>query len=546
MQGIDPNIPLSVQPFKGPSIGQAIQQAQGFRLNQMKLQQADLDLAKQTEQVKQEQQQSADIKLLDDYWAKAPKDANGNLDIAAISADPSIPGHLQKTILANIDQYHKIRKEDMTLSQQQQELTDKQAAAKIKAVAHVAASVLATPEQMRPSAFLLGLAQLKNGPSALLTDADVQHVMNTVKTPDGQLDMNAMNRYAETAMSQDASVADEFRKTQNDAIARPGLVIDNAKKVIGATLLPTASTAEQWSQGMAQLRSSGINPASLGLPTEFSPQSVQAYNKFVLGTTQPKAMSLETNLTVNGMNRPVFKDDQGNFYDSQKKPIDASQVGVYHAPTKDASSKASDPEGVSAWAEQLKDGTVKFANIPDEYRTPIAEYLKKNGLNVRILTALNLNRAELAQSIEPKFDTVADLAKKVASAGLTGVVAGRMRELIETGSLASLALPKNLSQDQLNMLGRFATEANLLSSAIAMVHGGARAAGSVQMMEGVKKYMNPDTKDLNVYLGNLDGAKKFIHGYATMKPYNPNYEVPEGSTPAEVAASLGGKPRGGK
>jgi hypothetical protein len=173
-----------------------------------------------------------------------------------------------------------------------------------------------------------------------------------------------------------------------------------------------------------------------------------------------------------------------------------------------------DPDAVAGWVQHVMDNGT-FVGVPANVKNQVMGELKRLNVNVQDLTNADLTRRNVARTIEPKIEAVKEMAKQIDQMGLTGTLGGRWRKIV-SGETAASDL-SDLTPAQKQLVGKFATEASgLLLSGIAMAHGGARGGGSPQLLEQIKQYLDPGNKDLNVYLGNLDGAKDFIHGYATM------------------------------
>ncbi len=177
---------------------------------------------------------------------------------------------------------------------------------------------------------------------------------------------------------------------------------------------------------------------------------------------------------------------------------------------------AADPETVAAYVRMVKqNGTLVDVPVTGGMRNAVMKVLGENGVDVQKLTSQDISRKNIAKTLLPKFDSVAQMAKDIDKLGLTGSLGGRWRKLV-SGETAASDL-SGLTPAQKQLVGRFASEASgLLMSGIAMAHGGARGGGSPQLLEQVKRYLDPANKDLDVYLGNLAGAREFISGYATM------------------------------
>jgi hypothetical protein len=198
-----------------------------------------------------------------------------------------------------------------------------------------------------------------------------------------------------------------------------------------------------------------------------------------------------------------------------------------------------DPDAVAGWVQHVMDNGT-FVGVPANVKNQVMGELKRLNVNVQDLTNADLTRRNVARTIEPKIEAVKEMAKQIDQMGLTGTLGGRWRKIV-SGETAASDLT-DLTPAQKQLVGKFATEASgLLLSGIAMAHGGARGGGSPQLLEQIKQYLDPGNKDLNVYLGNLDGAKEFIHGYATMGTQAPRKTGGGGAYTGEVRKTADGR-----
>jgi hypothetical protein len=153
----------------------------------------------------------------------------------------------------------------------------------------------------------------------------------------------------------------------------------------------------------------------------------------------------------------------------------------------------------------------------------------------RPLTAQVEARVEFAQAQMPQIDAVEAMAKEIDRQGLMGTFAGRFRDLASKESTpADIA---GLTPDQRTLIGKFVTQADLLSSGVAMTHFGARASGdAVNMM---RERLDPKGKDLQTYLGSIEGARAVMQGYADLKPGKANTATSDAGKPRTAKAPNG-------
>jgi hypothetical protein len=160
------------------------------------------------------------------------------------------------------------------------------------------------------------------------------------------------------------------------------------------------------------------------------------------------------------------------------------------------------------------------------------------------LTQQSQAMKETANSVIPIVTKVKDLADQIQKLDLMGTLGGRWRSLISRESSASSI--EGLTPAQKQLVGQFITESGLLVSGVAKAHGGARGGGSIQMVEQLKPLLDPGNKDLDTYLGNLNGAMDVLNGYAHMGESGGGTQPPPSAAeiPANVQAALKGQPAG--
>lgn len=171
-----------------------------------------------------------------------------------------------------------------------------------------------------------------------------------------------------------------------------------------------------------------------------------------------------------------------------------------------------DPELVAAWTRQLRNPTSGFTitQVPKELKNAVALALGPG--DTTKLTAQAQNSKESATTLLPFIDRVQALATQIDKMGLTGTVGGRLRSLLNGESAATDI--SGLTKAQQQLVGQFVTEAGYLKSGINKMHMGARGAGSPQMDAVTGPLLDPGDKGLDVYIGNLNGARELMRGYA--------------------------------
>jgi len=181
---------------------------------------------------------------------------------------------------------------------------------------------------------------------------------------------------------------------------------------------------------------------------------------------------------------------------------------------------AIDPEAVASMTRQVMNGDLPIQSVPAAYKPAISKAVEAAGGNINKLTTQGKVMKETAETLMPLISKVQDLAGQIDQMGLMGSVGGRWRKLASGESAVSDL--KGLTPDQRKTVGEFASAAGLLVTGIARAHGGARAGGSIQMIQMLEKLFDASNKDLNTFIGNLNGARDFMSAYAQMGESKPS------------------------
>lgn len=120
--------------------------------------------------------------------------------------------------------------------------------------------------------------------------------------------------------------------------------------------------------------------------------------------------------------------------------------------------------------------------------------------------------SETANDILPQMKRIQETAEKLDQLGFMGPLAGRWRDFV-TKKIGAGELAGGNAENA-RLLGKFQSQIGLLTTAVARAHGGARAGGSIQMVEHLKEIMNPEGKDLPTFLGALSGVQDWMEQYA--------------------------------
>jgi hypothetical protein len=212
--------------------------------------------------------------------------------------------------------------------------------------------------------------------------------------------------------------------------------------------------------------------------------------------------------------------------------IERAQLGLAQQKEarESATSGAGTPETIAAWVTQLKDpqSGVTLTQVPSAMRSAVVSQLQPGELTK--ITAQDQAMMTLAQKTIPSIDRVEALAKQINDLGLMGTVGGNWRSLVSGQSAATDLAGLTPAQQQL--VGQFVTEAGLITSGVARVHGGARGGGSPQMQAMLKPILEPNSSTLDTYIGHLEGARDFMKVYAAPVDRTGSATPPSsGSTP---------------
>lgn len=166
---------------------------------------------------------------------------------------------------------------------------------------------------------------------------------------------------------------------------------------------------------------------------------------------------------------------------------------------------------LKTYMDQVLDDPSTFDRHDAQTREEILGELARNGYELPKLTSANQNRAEVARVVESHIPAIRTEVEALDKAGQLGPIMGRWNEFATTSWTPITGNP-----DLDRAIAKFKDDAGLIQSASAMAHGGARAAGSIQMMERMSKYLNSKSLDKNALFGQLDALGEWMHGYGKM------------------------------
>lgn len=194
------------------------------------------------------------------------------------------------------------------------------------------------------------------------------------------------------------------------------------------------------------------------------------------------------------------------------------------------------PDAVTYWTGQIQRDPSQWNMLAGNkpLQQAVQSSLATAGVPLTKLTQQSRAQMETAREILPHITKIQQEAQELDQLGLMGPLAGKWRDIQANPQgaqriLASIAGPGPNSQK----VGKFMTDVGLMMTAVARAHGGARGGGSPAMLEHMKGIMDAQGKDLPTFLGNLDSAREWMEGYAT--------QGQPSATPAPGAAVPGPK-----
>jgi hypothetical protein len=317
--------------------------------------------------------------------------------------------------------------------------------------------------------------------------------------------VRAMAQDPQTRIASDKAAMEKI--TVGLGQAKTKAEIDKVLTEGASSLLSNAKDQNDWNDKL-KLIGQGSPSVAAKFPAQFSPDNAKAALQIGMtpGEISQRQPTPQQQATLEETKRHNLKDES----------LAAQRLSL-------TGGNASDPETVAGWARYVKENNTMI-DVPAAggMRNAVMKALSQSGYDVQKLTNADLQRKNVAKTILPKIDHVQQMA-----------LGGRWRGLV-TGESAASDL-SGLTPEQKQLVGQFASEASgLLVSGIAMAHGGARGGGSPQLLAQIKTYLDPGNKDLDVYIGNLLGAKEFISGYASMG--QPSAEAPPAASqkPADL------------
>jgi hypothetical protein len=227
------------------------------------------------------------------------------------------------------------------------------------------------------------------------------------------------------------------------------------------------------------------------------------------GLTGTAGLELAQYMTEHGITNPFDPRLKGVVNTIRAKE---KQAITFAAPTVPVQSNP-----VQGYLGSVISGALQMKDVPAAggMRNAVIGALQEQGYDLnKPLTAQAQARVDLAKLVLPQISEVQALAQKINQMGLMGTVGGRWRSLISGESAADSM--SGLTPAQKQLVGQFVTQAELLATGTAMTHFGARASGPA--VAGMQKMLGAGNKDLDVFLGDLEGAQRVLGGYAQGMP----------------------------
>jgi len=200
---------------------------------------------------------------------------------------------------------------------------------------------------------------------------------------------------------------------------------------------------------------------------------------------------------------PKWKEQVGNAL---------AQAGV-DVPRLDATTRAlqlpQDPQEVEHWATQVQNDAKNWSLIQSNkgLAEAVRQRLAAQGVNVTQLDAQTRSTAQFAHTVRPHIDNTFSLIDKLDQQGKLGPLFGRWNEWRAgkwgAGDPDYIALRNNI---------------NLIDSAVARIHGGARGGGSPPMIQYMHEMLSAGPKDAASMRAGLNVFNDWVKGYEGMAP----------------------------
>lgn len=321
------------------------------------------------------------------------------------------------------------------------------------------------------------------------------------------------------------------RPASEDEISKRNVVVKAAEGKLAklradAILAQKPDFSNMSPEDIAVVTSEGAYPH---LASQLTPKPISE-SKYVTSSNQP-LLRRGDQLFIEGSNQPYtgpVKPYVDPLVEAQRQdmlrrnaPPDASIIGTF----------------VDAVKQSPTPATI-LATMDKPTQKAVITQLAKEGIVIPKLTAQNQGRAELANNLVPKFEALKNSLTQADAYGILGPVAGRWQDFLfgKFTPMPNTGDPKKDAEIR-EFIGKFKDNVKLAKSALAMTHGGQRAAGSPSMLAQMEKLISENHLDLATLTGQLDAGLYWLKGYGEMgKAINVN-EPKGGATPAPAASS---------
>jgi hypothetical protein len=170
-------------------------------------------------------------------------------------------------------------------------------------------------------------------------------------------------------------------------------------------------------------------------------------------------------------------------------------------------------EDVAYWVRQVQaDPTVKALITDQAMKKAVDAGLAKAGVDLNKLSSQTRQMGETADAILPMITQIEAQARALDQKGVLGPIAGRWADFL-AGKLGAGEVAGGDAKTA-QEIGRFRTDLGLLTTAVARAHGGARAGGSIQMIEHLSTFMTAMKQDYPTFIGSLQGTRDWMQEYS--------------------------------
>ena len=387
-----------------------------MQMQAINLQNAQLQQQEMLQNIAAKRQAADDAKAIEALADQFELNPDGTFTDASIQKVYNLtPAKYLKTIRDVVDNH---QKSAFALNKERNDAKQKYIQGAAKDVA-----AFADDPAAQSTMFLTKLGLMKK--SGVITDNEVQQALQLVVSPDrtgdtpitGAINPNRLNMQLNAWMGpEEAKKVAEARTAQMTKFNAPEeYLVDGVKTLLmrddyGNFTLPN------------------------GQPVNLAGKKVEKYEK----PDQPTAGALES--------RYIEIVSKGNAATPEEKAW-AKAYEQSRALGRPPGAPPPAEDTMQGYIDQLVAGTMHINAIPDaETRNAVIGRLHKGGVDITQLSNVNKQRAEVASTLLPSVKEVQELAKQINGMKLFGILGGRMRDILSTGSLANIALPSKIGR----------------------------------------------------------------------------------------------------